>query len=230
MLDALRLKKIRYKEQKKFNQSNLMIYKEITQYIKNSFLSSNEREEILQQIMDMMLQAQIENKAVKQIIGNDYEVFCDSIIVEYSNDKSDTFKSLNYIEVYFIWASLMIVILVIGSAIIRFKTIFVLPASSLIMVNAMALYTVLFRNAKRRAKYIPIFGNMKFKSYSYTGSNSARILIYFAAWLVPLILLGPIIDYVLDFSQIVSIVVGSLIIIGGIELYKGNYKRNNGIN
>ena len=59
MLLEWRLKIIRFKQQKKLNGSNLYLYKCITSYIKNSELSETEKEEILQQIMDMILQSQI---------------------------------------------------------------------------------------------------------------------------------------------------------------------------
>ncbi|WP_454054626.1 DUF1048 domain-containing protein [Clostridium sp. Marseille-Q7071] len=69
------------REQKKLNDTNLCLYKHITSYIQIcSNLELDEKEEILQQIMDMILQAQFENKSVDLFIGKDYEVFCDSIV------------------------------------------------------------------------------------------------------------------------------------------------------
>lgn len=113
MLLSLRLKKIRLKQQKKLNESNLYLYKSITSYIQNSDLRGIEKEEILQQIVDMMLQAQIKNKPMKLIIGNDYEEFCKSIIQEYENHKSKIYLVLNYIQRYFIWMILMSIVFLI---------------------------------------------------------------------------------------------------------------------
>ena len=98
MLLEWRLKQIRFKQQKKLNGSNLYLYKSITAYIQNSELRGTEKEEILQQVMDMMLQAQIEDKPMTLIIGNDYEEFCKSIIEEYSSDKSENYRVINYIQ------------------------------------------------------------------------------------------------------------------------------------
>jgi len=98
MLLKWRLKQIRFKQQKKLNGSSLYLYKSITTYIQNSELRGTEKEEILQQVMDMMLQAQIEDKPMTLIIGNDYEEFCKSIIEEYSSDKSENYRVINYIQ------------------------------------------------------------------------------------------------------------------------------------
>ncbi|MBU3160774.1 DUF1048 domain-containing protein [Clostridium frigoris] len=98
MLLECRLKVTRFKQQKKLNTSNLYLYKSITSYIQNSELRGTEKEEILQQVMDMMLQAQIEDKPMTLIIGNDYEEFCNSIIDEYSSDKSENYRVINYIQ------------------------------------------------------------------------------------------------------------------------------------
>lgn len=113
MLLSLRLKKIRLKQQKRLNESNLYLYKSITSYIQNSDLSGIEKEEVLQQIVDMMLQAQMENKPMKLIIGSDYEEFCKSIIKEYENFRSKTYLVLNYIQRYLVWMILMSIVFLI---------------------------------------------------------------------------------------------------------------------
>lgn len=110
MLLSLSLKRIRLKQQKKLNESNLYLYKSITSYIQNSDLRGIEKEEILQQIVDMMLQAQTKNKPMKLIIGNDYQEFCKSIIKEYENYRSKTYLILNYIQRYFIGIILMSIV------------------------------------------------------------------------------------------------------------------------
>jgi DNA-binding ferritin-like protein (Dps family) len=93
-----KLKESRFKHQKKLNETNLYLYKSITSYIKNSQLRGFEKEESLQQVMDMMLQAQLEGKPMNLIVGHDYEEFCNSIIEEYSSDKSNIYKGLDYIQ------------------------------------------------------------------------------------------------------------------------------------
>ena len=112
MLIELRLKQIRLKQQKKLNESNLYLYKCITSYIQGSALKGSEKEEILQQVMDMMLQAQIEDKPMDLIIGDDYEEFCKSIIKEYSSDKSKVFKIINNIQTGLVWMILISVFMI----------------------------------------------------------------------------------------------------------------------
>lgn len=104
MMLKWRLKQLRFKEQKKLNSSNLYLYKSITSYIQHSELSETEKEEILQQIIDMMLQAQIEKKPMELIIGDDYQEFSKSIIKEYSSDKSKNYRLLNYIQKGLFWS------------------------------------------------------------------------------------------------------------------------------
>ena len=113
MLAELQLKQIRFKQQKKLNESNLSLYKSITSYIQNSYLRTIEKEEILQQIMDMMLQSQIENKPIKLVVGEDYKEFCRSVIEEYMKSKSKIYWALNYLQKYLIWMVLITLIMLL---------------------------------------------------------------------------------------------------------------------
>lgn len=103
MLLELKLKKIRLKERKKLNEKNYTLFKQLTKYIKNSDLRGFEKEEILQQVMDMMLQAQSKENDIDKVIGNDYEEFCQSIIMEYSNTKNSIYKVFSFIQRYLAW-------------------------------------------------------------------------------------------------------------------------------
>ncbi|MHC6179935.1 DUF1048 domain-containing protein [Clostridium sp. JNZ X4-2] len=107
MLSGWRFKKIRLKEQKKLNSTNLYLYKSITVYIQNSNLRTIEKEEILQQIIDMILQAQMENKSADLIIGQNYKEFCKSVIQEYSSGRSAVYTSLDYMQKFFLWTILI---------------------------------------------------------------------------------------------------------------------------
>ncbi|MCY6957567.1 DUF1048 domain-containing protein [Clostridium brassicae] len=102
MLLTWKFRILRLKEQKKLNPRNSMVYKSIVKYIQNSTLTSYQKEEALQQIMDMILQAQIENKNINAFIGNDLEEFCDSIISEYNLNLSFIYKTLDFIQSYMI--------------------------------------------------------------------------------------------------------------------------------
>lgn len=110
MFLELKLLKIRSREEKKLNKKNYASFKEIEEYMNNSTLSSIEKEEVFQQILDMMLQAQCENKSIDLFLGSNHKNFCDSIINEYNKSKSFILKAISLIEeliIYLmIWISL----------------------------------------------------------------------------------------------------------------------------
>ena len=225
MLGTFKLWKIRKNQQHKFNEQNLMLYKYITAYIQNTFLSSGEKEEILQQILDMMLQAQYENKPVSNVIGNNYESFCDSVILEYTTDKSTAYKILNYIEEYFIYLILIMLIFVIALSLLNFNRKICFYATSLIVINAVSLYMTITKNVKKKPIYKTICGKIKFRFYKYKDNNSIGVLIYTISLIVPLSILGPfIIDYSLNFYEFSGIIICSLLMICAIEVYKRVYK------
>lgn len=112
MLYWLRLRAIRIREQKKLHKINLGLFNKITEYIKNSNLKYFEKEEVLHQIMDMILQSQAEHKSPDSII-EDYEVFCKSIIEEYTKDKSTIYSGLHYFQRSIMSMLFMLVITVI---------------------------------------------------------------------------------------------------------------------
>lgn len=156
MLIEWRLRMIRHREQKKLDEKNLALYKSMTSYIANSDLNGREKEEVLQQIMDMLLQAQVENKSVDLFIGNDYEVFCDNIIKEYTNDKSRAYKVLSYIQKYLIWLVLIGLNMVIVGGIIN-KSGFYITMEQFMFANYFALFVVpLSRKARQINAYTPL--------------------------------------------------------------------------
>lgn len=139
MLLELRLKQIRFKQQKQFNVSNLYLYKSITTYIQNSELRSIEKEEILQQVMDMMIQVQIEDKPMNLIIGQDYEEFCKSIIEEYSRGESKIYTVLNYIQKSLLGMVLYSALLMILRGVVSSSFNLGITVDYLIMVSVISL-------------------------------------------------------------------------------------------
>ena len=97
MLYGLKLRKIRLREQQKLDEYSLKKFKKITEYINISNLKYFEKEEALQQIMDIMLQLKDEQKSLDPIF-DDYEDFCKSIIKEYTSDKNRVYIVLHYIQ------------------------------------------------------------------------------------------------------------------------------------
>lgn len=138
-----KLKRIRIKQQNKLDSKNLYLYKSITAYIQNSNLRKVEKEEILQQVMDIILQAQSKNKDTSIIIGNDYEEFCQSIIIEYETNKNEIYKVLSFIQRYL--STLFIVSLfmwVIGGDISNYLLDFKITLDNFIMANIVAIILV----------------------------------------------------------------------------------------
>lgn len=138
-----KLKKIRIRQQDKLNSKNLYLYKSITIYIQNSNLRRIEKEEILQQIMDMILQAQNENKAISVIIGDDYQKFCKSIIQEYGINKDGIYRVLSFIQRYL--STLFIISLfmwILGGNISNYLLDFKISFDNFIMANIFALILV----------------------------------------------------------------------------------------
>jgi DNA-binding ferritin-like protein (Dps family) len=99
MLQELKFRKIRMEAQKKLNSNYMMLYKNMSTYIRNSSLSGYEREMVLQEILDILLESQYNNKEISElnkIIGDDYETFCQSIINEYNSDKPIVYIAMKY--------------------------------------------------------------------------------------------------------------------------------------
>ena len=106
MIRVLKFMNMRIKEQKKLNENNLFLYKYITKYIKATDLTMYEKEEILHQIMDMLLEAQYENRDKSFIVGDNYKEFCKSIIDEYMVTKSKLYIFLDYFQRYILWMTI----------------------------------------------------------------------------------------------------------------------------
>ena len=151
MLLELRLKKIRNQQKKKLNKTNFYLYEGITSYIQNSNLRGIEKEEILQEVIDMILQTQIDNKPMNLIIGNDYEEFCKSIIEEYVRSKSKIYRILNYIQGYLFWVCLILLSMVAFNLIISGFSIEVgLTLDQIIVANFISLIIPYLKKNKRK--------------------------------------------------------------------------------
>lgn len=99
MLQELKLRKIRLESQKKLNSNYMMLYKNMSTYIRNSSLSGYEIEMVNHEILDMLLESQYKSKDISEInkiIGEDYESFCQSIINEYNIDKPVVYIAMKY--------------------------------------------------------------------------------------------------------------------------------------
>ena len=80
-------------------------FSSINVYIRNSGLDEYKRDELVNDILDMILQAQERGEDIKTVIGSDYKVFCDEIINESSKDKSFYFKFIKFMRNSFFMAA-----------------------------------------------------------------------------------------------------------------------------
>ncbi|MBU5485921.1 DUF1048 domain-containing protein [Clostridium sp. MSJ-11] len=121
MFLELKLLKIRGREEKKLNRENHEIFKVMEEYIVKSTLSFFEKEEVFQQILDIMLQSQMENKDINLFLGKDHKEFCDSIIDEYNESKSFVLKSVGFIEEFIIYIIMWLSLDMLFSFKLQFK-------------------------------------------------------------------------------------------------------------
>lgn len=155
MILTLKLLKLRLVQEKKLNTENLALYKSITIYIKSSNLAAIEKEEVLQEIISLMLEAQIENKSMDLFIGKDYEKFCISIIKEYNKNKSTYLKILNFIEKYLITLILLSLFMSITNKFVNNSLTLSITVDNFILANAISLilYPVSKRIRQRNSSY-----------------------------------------------------------------------------
>lgn len=232
MMLEWRLKQLRFKEQKNLNSSNLYLYRSITSYIQNSELRGTEKEEILQQIIDMMLQAQIEKKPMKLIIGDDYQEFCKSIIEEYSSDKSKNYRLLDYIQKGLFWSIISSVFfwIVIGLN----NSSFTLGITVDMIITISAISFILIPATRKSNQESPSlnFWNKKYYAISSgitkPGLNGF-ILVIFAIALIRFILGKTLstnfFSYAITLHSAAPYILLILLIIGSIEIYKSMYNK-----
>lgn len=233
MLEVLKLRNLRLKEQKNFNENNLCLYEHITSYIKATNLTSYEKEEILHQIMDMLLQAQYENRDKSFVVGEDYKEFCKSIITEYTNSKSKLYIILDYVQKYLSWLCLIVLGYLLYNKLGLNKD-FSISLNQILISNMLALLlTFLAKVITRESVLIPVTGNSKLgKKLKYNINNTVGLNLFFGVFLVTFIF-QLILDkffnidpykYFINLNDVILIIVPiTIIILLGITLYKKNY-------
>lgn len=227
MLKEWRLKQIRFKYKKKLNETNLYLFKSITSYIQNSDLTMSEKEDILQQIMDMMLQTQTENKSMELIIGSDYEKFCKSVVEEYSRDRSKTYIILNYMQKYLFWLILISSFMAIFRWIINPSLGLGITVDMFLMLNVISLILIpATKKSRQETASITSFYQRYYTMSRGLGKTEAHA---FGLMIVIFGLLRFSLGKIIDpriFSYTISIYTGIpyiiiiLAIIGAIEAYK----------
>lgn len=233
MLEALKLRSLRLKEQKNFNENNLCLYEHITSYIKATNLTSYEKEEILHQIMDMLLQAQYENRDKSFVVGEDYKEFCKSIINEYTNSKSKLYIFLDYLQRYIFWLGLTVFAHLLNNKLGINNTLSI-SLSQLLLSNIIAInLTFISKLITRESVLVPISGKSKLSSkFKYNINQSVGLNLFCGVFLVTLIfqlILDKVFNidpyrYFINLNDVILIIIPIvLLVLLGIAVYKKNY-------
>jgi len=232
MILEWRLKQIRLKEQKKLNETNLYLYKSITVYIQNSDLREIEKEEILQQIMDMMLQAQVENKPVTLIIGQDYEEFCKSVIEEYSSGRGKAYGILNFIQKYLLWMILISSFMALLKGITCQSFSLGISIDQFIMANIISLIIVPASRKERQktSAIISLPQRLYMMNRGLSESGAYALAFMLVVWGLLRFVLGrmygpEIFTYTITLYTSIPYVIIIILIIAAIEAYKRIYDK-----
>lgn len=232
MVRVLKLRNIRIKEQKKLNENNFCLYKHIISYIKATDLTMYEKEEILHQIMDMLLEAQYENRDKSFIVGVDYKRFCKNIIDEYMVTKSKVYIVLDYVQRYILWMT-------IGIGLDALYNLFLInqltiTLNDIFTWNMISLFIVFIsKSAAREAIVVPISEKSKIKVN--INFNNSKIVSYLVGiFIFSLILqlvsrhlfnIDPYTYVILLQSNIFIIILIILLVLIGISIYKYQYTK-----
>ncbi|WIV12787.1 DUF1048 domain-containing protein [Proteiniborus sp. MB09-C3] len=223
MLMEIRLRKIRARQQRKLNSSYLALYKNITSYIHLSTLKNIEKEEILQEILDIMLQAQLEGKSIDSFIGADYEMFCDSVIKEYS--KSHDYRILNAFQGYIKYTILGLLAFALINAISsQSLSSLSITISQFIVINAISIFIVpLSKKIQKERISAP-----KYQKYYVTVNNIKGIYVLIAFIGFPMIFKAilekmygkEILGYKISLLANWHYLILAIVAIASIEIYK----------
>lgn len=227
MVRVLKLRNIRIKEQKKLNENNFCLYKHIIAYIKATNLTIYEKEEILHQIMDMLLEAQYEKRDKSFIVGDDYKKFCKGIIDEYMVTKSKIYIVLDYVQRYVLW-------MIIGLGLEGFYNLFLInqltiTLNDIFTWNMISLFIVFIsKSVTREAIVVPISEKSKIKiNINFNNSKLASCLL--GIFILSLILqlvsrhlfnIDPYTYVILLKSNVFIIISIILLVVVGISIYK----------
>ena len=233
VIKVLKLRNIRIKEQKKLNENNFCLYKHIISYIKATDLTMYEKEEILHQIMDMLLEAQYENRDKSFIVGDDYKKFCKNIIDEYMVTKSKVYIVLDYVQRYILWMT-------IGLGLDALYNLFLInqltiTLNDIFTCNMISLFIVFIsKSVTREAIVVPISEKSRIKVNVNFNNNSKLVSCLLGIFILTLILqltlrhlfnINPY-TYVILLQGNVFIIISiiSLVLIG-ISIYKYQYAK-----
>lgn len=83
-------------------------YDSMSIYIESAIIPGTDLSVIMNEVVDLLLSAQVDNRTIESIIGNDMKYFCDQIIESHSNKITD--KIYNFLSFYRILALIAFVL------------------------------------------------------------------------------------------------------------------------
>ena len=235
MIRVLKFMNMRIKEQKKLNENNLFLYKYITTYIKATDLTMYEKEDILHQIMDMLLEAQYENRDKSFIVGDNYKEFCKSIIDEYMVTKSKLYIFLDYFQRYILWMT-------IGLGLDALYNLFSVNQLSITLNdiftwNMISLFIVFIsKSVSREAIVVPISEKSKIKVNINFNNNSREMSYLLGIFILSVVLqiaskylfnIDPYNYVILLQSNVFIIIFSILLVLIAVSIYKYQYCKRN---
>lgn len=235
MIEEFKLRKIRLQQQSKLDEASLFLFRDITSYIWGSKLTMHEKEEILGQILDMLLQANQEKRNVEFIIGKDYEVFCDSIIEEYLRVVNFKEMIFRYFESYVLLAFLLVSVICLIDGISNSHGISI-KINDFLFVNIWVLFYVLFGFRNRRTSIKNYIESKNFLVYLFQNINTYdkkfkyyiiyAIVCFFSIRYLLIVIYGfGIMNHYINLLQNYFIIIGLLVLIIAIEIYKINFTK-----
>lgn len=236
MFWGLKLRKIRLEEQNKLEETALYLYRDITAYIMNSDLQYNEKEEVLQQIVDMLLEAQASKRDINIVIGPDYELFCREVIGEYMHSKKLGYKILNFLQKYLIWLLLYVAIFCIANRINNKSTTLSITVNELLFANFWALVFIPFTKEAKRTSITNYTKQGNFLGYIFQGMYRSKQKFLYVFVLTGALIFGvkymlinfwgnSLINRNLELLSNKKYIIVILLVIIGVETYKKAYDR-----
>lgn len=221
MFETYELKRIRQREKEKLNSKNKALFQCITEYINCCDITKGEKEEILHQILDSLLQCDQENKPVEIFIGQDYKKFCDAIVEEYSS-ATRLYGAINFIEKYFIQLFIICTIMFLAQGFQGGKLSIALK--DFYFANIIVLFIrPLSTTFKKQNIEVPLLYRIRLLPSSISADRKGykAPFIFMTAFTFFILLTGrEIINKPLYFSNLWPILPIFSIIIGCIHLYK----------
>ena len=233
MVRVFKLRNIRIKEQKKLNENNFCLYKHIISYIKATDLTMYEKEEILHQIMDMLLEAQYENRDKSFIVGDDYKRFCKNIINEYMVTKSKVYIVLDYVQRYILWMTIGLGLYILYNFfLINQLTITLNDIFTWNMVSSFIVF--ISKLVTREAIVVPISEKSKIK-VNINFNNNSKLVNYLVGIFIISLILQLVSKHLFNIdlytyvillqSNVFIIVLIILLVLIGISIYKYQYTK-----